>query len=95
MLNHSYKTKKVNIVIKQEGIILDVANNNIFTFENVRDIVLRDINLENEKIFMFRWNEQTKDIETQYMNRTVQPTIDTKINVLSNYTTTPFGYIPA
>ena len=54
----------------------------------MRYIVLKDVNLANEKTFMFRWHAQTKDIETQYMSRTVQTTIDIKINVLSDYSRT-------
>ena len=82
--SYSYKTNKGNIVIKQKGITLDAASSNIFTFENVRDIVLKDIKLESEKRYTFRWNEKTKDIETQYMSRTVRTTVYTKRNVLSD-----------
>ena len=93
--SYSYKTNKGKIVIKQKGITLDMANSNIFTFENVRDVVLKDVKLESEKRYTFRMNEKTKDIITKYQSRTVKTTVDTKRTVHADYSTTPFGYKPA
>ena len=39
--SYSFRTNKGKIVIKQKGITLDAANSRIFTFERVRDIVLK------------------------------------------------------
>ena len=93
--SYSYKTNKGKIVIKQKGITLDVANSNVFTFENVRDIVLKDIPLVSVPRYSFRMNEKTKDIITVDMKRTAKMTVDTKRNVHADYSTTPYGYIHA
>ena len=55
-------------------------------------MVLKDIKLESEKRFQFGWDNKTKDIETKYVSRTVQPTVDTKREVLPNYDTLPLGH---
>ena len=47
-----------------------------------------------KKRFRFSWNENTKDIVTKHMSRTVQVTVDTKRTVLCDYTATPFGNKP-
>ena len=111
--SYSYVTNKGKIVIKQKGITLDRCNSNIFTFENVKNIVLNNLplddqgepdklfkvnevtnklSLESEKRYQFTWNPKTKDIETRYVSRSVQSTIDSKRNMLSNFDTLPFGY---
>ena len=50
------------------------------------------LSLESEKRYQFTWNPKTKDIETRYVSRSVQSTIDSKRTMLSNYDSTPFGY---
>ena len=57
-----------------------------------RDVVLKDIKFESAKIFQIGWDNKTKDIETKYVSRTVQPTVDTKREVLPNYDTLPLGH---
>ena len=93
--SYSYKTNLGNIVLKQKGITLDVANSNVFTFENVRDVVLKNITLTSVPRFSFRMVEKTKDIITVDLSRTARMTVDTKRNVHSDYSTTPYGYKPA
>ena len=44
--SYSYRTNKGKLVIKQKGITLDRATSNIFTFENVRNSVLKNEKLE-------------------------------------------------
>jgi len=90
--SYSYRTNKNKVVVKQKGITLDHTSSNIFTFEAVRDIVLKDIKLESAERFQFSWDNKTKDVETKYVSRTVKPTVDTKRIVLDNYDTLPFGY---
>jgi hypothetical protein len=89
---YSYKTNKGKITIKQKGITLDRANSNVFTFENVRNVSLKNVSLESQKRYQFTWNKTTKDIETKYLSRTVNSTINTKRILLENYDTLPFGY---
>jgi hypothetical protein len=90
--SYSYKTNKGKTVIKQKGITLDSANSRIFTFETVKDVVLKGLKIESEKRFQFTWDNKTKDIETKYISRTVRTTTDTKRTVLDNYDTLPFGF---
>ena len=88
--SYSYKTNKVEI--KQKGITLDYANSNIFTFDTVKEAVLNNTTITSEKRYQFSWNTKTKDIETKYMSRTFEGTIDSKRNVLPNNDTLPFGH---
>ena len=90
--SYSYKTNKGKITIKQKGITLDRANSNVFTFENVRDVSLKNVSLESQKRYQVTWNKTTKDIETKYLSRTVNSTINTKRILLENFDTLPFGY---
>ena len=90
--SYSYMTNKGKIIIKQKGITLDRANSNIFTFDNVRKIVLENETLTSEKRYQFTWNKTTKDIETKYVSRSASSTIDSKRILLDNYDTLPMGY---
>jgi hypothetical protein len=89
--SYAYITNKGKTVIKQKGITLDRMNSNVFTFENVKKMVLENGELESEKRFQFIWNKE-KQIETRFISRSAKLTTDTKRNVLSNYYTIPFGY---
>ena len=90
--SYSYMTNKGKTVIKQKGITLDRANSNVFTFDNIRKIVLENKILESEKRYQFTWNKLTKDIETKYVSRSVKSTMDSKRIILDNYDSIPFGY---
>ena len=90
--SYSYKTNKGKITIKQKGITLDRANSNVFTFENVKNVSLKNVPLKSEERYQFTWNKTSKDIETKYLSRTVNSTINTKRILLENYDTLPFGY---
>jgi hypothetical protein len=86
-------TDKTEYIIKQKGITLDVANSNIFNYEDIRTMVLENKKLESEKRYMFSWNSHTKDIQTQYLSRCVRNTIDSKRMVVDGYDTRPFGFV--
>ena len=90
--SYSYKTNKGKIVIKQKGITLDRANSNVFTFENVKKVTLNNKPLKSEERHQFTWNKTSKDVETKYISRTVNSTIDSKRTSLENYETLPYGY---
>jgi len=51
--------------------------------------------ITSEPRFSFRMVEKTKDIITVDLSRTARMTVDTKRNVHSDYSTTPYGYKPA
>ena len=56
--SYAYKTNKGHIEIKMKGITLDRDNANIFTFERIRDMVLKEAKLKSEKRHQFIWNKQ-------------------------------------
>ena len=89
--SYAYVTNKGKTVIKQKGITLDRLNSNIFTFENVKAMVLKNVELESEKRFQFIWNKD-KNIETRYISRSAKQTLETKRTLLSDFYTIPFGY---
>jgi len=89
--SYSYIKDNGEIVIKQKGITLDRANSNKFTFESIKNMVLKDEKIESEKRFQFTWNKITKDIETKYISRTVKATMDSKRIIVDN-DSYPFGY---
>ena len=48
-------------------------NSNIFIFENIRDMVLKNVQLESAKRHQFIWNKQ-KDVETRFIDKTTKST---------------------
>ena len=74
-----------------KGITLDRATSDIFTFERIKDIVLKNETLTSAERFQFVWNKST-EIETRYIKREVRNTMDSKRVVLENNYTLPFGY---
>ena len=93
--SYSFLTNKGRVVVKQKGITLNCVNSKIFTFENVKNVVLKNEILESEKRYQFVWNKTTKDVETRYISRKVQTTLDSKRMIKEGtYDTVPFGYVP-
>ena len=91
--SYSYVTNKDKFVVKQKGITLDRANSNLFTFDKVKNMVLDGASIQSEKRHQFVWNQTTKDVETRYVSRTVQSTLDMKREFTEGtYDTVPFGY---
>ena len=90
--SYAYMTNTGKIVIRQKGITLDRANSNIFTFENIKKMVLENVKLESEERLQFIWNEKTKDIYTREISRKAKQTIETQRTSLTDYFTIPFGY---
>ena len=91
--SYAYRTNLGKFVLRQKGITLDRANNdNEFTFENFKQMVLSDLTLTSAKRHQFVWNEKNKNIETRYIARTVRKTIDSKRVAVGPYETVPFGW---
>ena len=76
--SYSYITNKGKIVIKQKGVTLDVANLTVVTFEAVRDMVLNDGIIETKERFNFRWDNNTKDVRTIYIGKSLRSTVSEK-----------------
>ena len=89
--SYSYITNKGKIVIKQKGVTLDVANLTVVTFEAVRDMVLNDGIIETKERFNFRWDNNTKDVRTIYIGKSLRSTVCEK-RVIDGYDTKPFGF---
>ena len=89
--SYSYITNKGKISIRMKGITLDRATSDIFTFERIKDMVLKNETLKSAERFQFIWNKD-KQIETRYITREVRNTMDSKRVVLENNYTLPIGY---
>ena len=61
-----------------KGVTLDVANLKLVTFEAVRDMVLNDGIIETKERFNFRWDNNTKDIRTIYIGKSLRSTVSEK-----------------
>jgi len=57
----------------------------------MKDMVLNDKTIESEKRFQFRWNNNTKDIVTVNIGKSIRSTISEKRD-LNGYETLPFGF---
>ena len=89
--SYAYITDTGKIVIKMKGVTLDVANLKLVTFEAVRDMVLNDGIIETKERFNFRWDNNTKDVRTIYIGKSLRSTVSEK-RMLDGYDTKPFGY---
>ena len=94
--SYSYKTKygctkKGKIQVKQKGITLDRANDEVVNFDTMRDMVLNGTGIESKKRFQFKWDTKTKDIITNNVSRSIKSTIKEK-RIIDGYDTKPFGW---
>ena len=94
--SYSYKTKygctkKGKIQVKQKGITLDRANDEVVNFDTMRDMVLNGKGIESKKRFQFKWDTKTKDIITNNVSRSIKSTIKEK-RIVDGYDTKPFGW---
>ena len=56
-------------------------------------MVLDGGSIQSEERYEFVWNQTTKDVETRYVSRTVQSTLDLKRAMVAGTSdTVPFGY---
>ena len=88
--SYAYRTNKGDFEIKQKGITLDVANDKILTFDAFKNMVLNNESINTAERFQFK-TLRNKDISTEYVSRTVRPTIGEKSQTMENETV-PFGY---
>ena len=63
--SYSHKTNRVKIVVKQKGITLDMANDEVVNFDTMRDMVLNGGTIKSTERFQFKWGTLTKDNITQ------------------------------
>jgi len=89
--SYAYITNTGKIEIRQKGITLDRANCNRVTFETMRDMVLNHEPIKTMKRYQFRWDNNTKDIVTVFIDRSIKATIGEKCTV-NKYDSLPFGY---
>ena len=74
-----------------KGITLDKANSSVVTFEKMKEMVLNDKTIKSEKRFQFRWDNNTKDIITVNIGKSIKSTISEK-RTINGYDTFPFGW---
>ena len=64
-------TKKGEVMVKQKGITLDRANDEVVNFDAMKDMVLNCKELKSKGRHQFKWESQTKDIVTKYIARKI------------------------
>ena len=79
-------------MVKQKGITLDRANDQVVNFETMKDMVLNNKELKSMERHQFKWDNQTKDIVTKYIARSIKSTVKEK-RTIDGYDTLPFGYV--
>ena len=94
--SYSYKTaygctKKGKVVVKQKGITLDRANDDVVNFETMKNMVLNHSEIKSKERHQFKWDSNTKDIITKYISRSIKSTIKEK-RTIDGFDTLPFGY---
>ena len=94
--SYSYKTKygctkKGKVQVKQKGITLDMANDEVVNFDTMRDMVLNDSTIKSKERFQFKWDTKTKDIITQHISRSIKSTVKEK-RTIDGVDTQPFGW---
>jgi hypothetical protein len=55
-------------------------------------MVLNNTTIKSKERFQFRWKDDTKDIVSVPVSRTIRSTIMEKRDFNNNYDTLPFGY---
>jgi len=89
--SYSYMTNEGKVEIRQKGITLDRANSTKVSFETMRNMVLNHEPIKTEKRYQFRWSNDTKDIVTVFIDRSIKATIGEKRKPFG-YDSAPFGY---
>ena len=89
--SYAYRTNKGKVVVRQEGVTLDVANISIFTVEAMRDMVLNQTTIESAERFQFKTDPRTKEIITKYIKRSAKSTLGGK-RAIDGFDTLPFGF---
>ena len=95
--SYSYKTaygciKKGKVMVKQKGITLDRANDQVVNFETMKDMVLNNQVLKSMERHQFKWDNQTKDIVTKHIARSITRTVKDQ-RTMDGFDTLPFGYV--
>ena len=78
-------------VVKQKGITLDMANDEVVNFETMRDMVLNGGAIKSKERFQFQWDTKTKDIITKHVSRSIKSTVKEK-RTIDGYDSKPFGW---
>ena len=92
---YAYKTSKGLSIIKQKGITLDLANEDLITFDEVVSVVTGEKDsIESAERFSIKWDEKSKEVITNYIKRKIRSTAHEKRNIDPNdqFNTLPFGY---
>ena len=85
-------TKKGKVQVKQKGITLDKANDDVVNFETMIDMVLNNKSIKSEERHQFKWDKKSKDIITKYIGRSIKSTMNEK-RTIDGYDSLPFGFI--
>ena len=69
-------------MVKQKGITLDRANDQVVNFETMKDMVLNNKELKSMERHQFKWDNQTKDIVTKYIARSIKSTVKENVQLM-------------
>ena len=89
--SYASKLNDGSVDVKQKGATLDRNNSELLDFDTYRNMVLNHEVIETSARYQFRWDNNTKDIVTKYISRSVRATIGEKRDI-DGYDTHPFGY---
>ena len=89
--SYAYKTANGKVVIKQKGVTLDKANDDVVHFDSMKDMILNSQPIKTQKRFQFRWDTCSKDIVTHYISKSIKSTLKEK-RQLDGYDSKPFGF---
>ena len=78
-------------MVKQKGITLDMANDEVVNFDTMRDMVLNGDSIKSKERFQFKWDTKTKTIITNNVSRSIKSTVKEK-RTIDGYDTKPFGW---
>ena len=79
-------------MVEQKAITLDRVNDQVVNFKTMKDMVLNNQVPKSMERHQFKWDNQTKDIVTKYIARSIKSTVKEK-RTIDGYDTLPFGYV--
>ena len=90
--SYAYKLSNGKELVTQKGVTLDYNNAKLFTFDNFKNLVMKNVVIESHPRFRFTSTYERK-VYTVYDSKKIRFTLDEK-RAYNKYTyqTLPFGY---
>ena len=84
-------TKKGKVQVKQKGITLDKANDDVVNFDTMKDLVLNSKPSQSKERHQFKWDAKSKDFVTKHISRSIRSTLNEKRQI-DGYDSLPIGF---